>query len=75
MPENINISPLSAASEVDKAFDDRPVMVKVDHVSMVFNMANAQLNSLKEYAIAIARRELMFKEFPLRCERGMCLVF
>ena len=63
MPENINISPLSAASEVDKAFDDRPVMVKVDHVSMVFNMADAQLNSLKEYAIAIARRELMFKEF------------
>lgn len=38
-------------------------MVGVEHVSMVFNMANQQLNSLKEYAIALARRELMFKEF------------
>ena len=38
-------------------------MVAVEHVSMVFNMASEQLNSLKEYAIALARRELMFKEF------------
>ena len=36
---------------------------QVDNVSMIFNMASEQLNSLKEYAIAIARRELMFKEF------------
>lgn len=43
--------------------DERRVMVKVDHVSMIFNMASEQLNSLKEYAIALARRELMFKEF------------
>ena len=63
MPENVNTSPLGNVVEQDTEQDDRPVMVNVDHVSMVFNMANEQLNSLKEYAIALARRELMFKEF------------
>lgn len=38
-------------------------MIEVDHVSMVFNIASEQLNSLKEYAIALSRRELRFKEF------------
>lgn len=38
-------------------------MIKIDHVSMVFNIASEQLNSLKEYAIALSRRELRFKEF------------
>lgn len=39
-----------------------PVIV-VDHVDMVFNIANEQLNSLKEYFIKLVRRELMFREF------------
>ena len=43
--------------------DNRRVMVDVDHVSMMFNMANEQLNSLKEYFIKLFRRELFFKEF------------
>ncbi len=43
--------------------DDRDVIVDVDDVSMVFNIANQRLNSLKEYFIALIRRELMFKEF------------
>lgn len=38
-------------------------MVRVDHVTMIFNIASEQLNSLKEYAIALSRRELHFKEF------------
>lgn len=38
-------------------------MIIVDHVDMVFNMANEQLNSLKEYFIKAVRRELFFKEF------------
>ena len=38
-------------------------MINVDQVSMVFNIASEQLNSLKEYAIALSRRELRFKEF------------
>lgn len=45
---------------------DRPgakTMIKVDHVTMIFNIASEQLNSLKEYAIALSRRELRFKEF------------
>ena len=66
MPENVNTTPLETTNQLaaaDAGNDNRPVMVDVDHVSMVFNMANQQLNSLKEYAIALSRRELMFKEF------------
>lgn len=62
MPENVNTTPLSSLS-IPTDDDNRPVMVSVDHVSMIFNMASEQLNSLKEYAIALAKRELMFKEF------------
>ena len=43
--------------------DTRDVIVDVNHVSMVFNIASEQLNSLKEYFIKLMRRELMFKEF------------
>ena len=39
------------------------VMIKVDHVSMIFNIASESLNNLKEYAIALVRGELHFKEF------------
>ena len=37
--------------------------IEVDDVSMVFNIASEQLNNLKEYFIAIARKELFYKEF------------
>ena len=30
---------------------------------MIFNMANQQMNSFKEYAVALFKRELFFKEF------------
>lgn len=42
---------------------EKEIMIKIDHVSMTFNMASETLNNLKEYAIALARRELRFKEF------------
>lgn len=42
---------------------DLPTVISVDHVVMDFNSASQQLNSLKEYFIAIMRRELMFKRF------------
>lgn len=45
------------------ADDDRETMIKVDHVTMEFNMASEQLNSLKEYAIALAKRKLYFEKF------------
>lgn len=41
---------------------DEPIVV-VDDVSVIFNIANEKVQSLKEYFIKIARRELMFKEF------------
>lgn len=63
MAKNIVDIDVDLSEAEDGLLDDRPVMVDVDHVSMVFNMANQQLNSLKEYAIALARRELIFKEF------------
>ena len=63
MPEIVNITPLAIKSSFDEANDNRPIMVDVDHVSMIFNMASEQLNSIKEYMIALAKRELMFKEF------------
>ena len=62
MPENVNTSVLEIESEL---VDDssKKTMIKVDHVSMIFNMASEQLNSIKEYVIAAAKRELRFKEF------------
>jgi ABC-2 type transport system ATP-binding protein len=39
------------------------VAIDIDHVSMVFNIANEQLNSLKEYFIKIMRHQLFFKPF------------
>lgn len=62
MPENVNTSVLEIESELAED-SSRKTMIKVDHVSMIFNMASEQLNSIKEYVIAAAKRELRFKEF------------
>lgn len=62
MPENVNTSEL-VIDQAEEAEDNRPVMIKVDHVSMSFNMASEQMNNLKEYAVAIAKRKLFFEEF------------
>lgn len=62
MPENVNTSEL-VIDQSEEAEDNRSVMIKVDHVSMSFNMASEQMNSLKEYAVAIAKRKLFFEEF------------
>ncbi|HBT95582.1 MAG TPA: teichoic acid ABC transporter ATP-binding protein [Coriobacteriia bacterium] len=51
-------------------------IIILDDVSMVFNIANEQLASLKEYFIKLVRRELYFKEFvalqniSLKVKRG-----
>lgn len=42
---------------------DTPTVIDVHDISMIFNIASEQFNSLKEYFIALARRELRFKEF------------
>jgi ABC-2 type transport system ATP-binding protein len=43
--------------------DTNEYAIRIKDVGMSFNMANEQLNSLKEYFIKIARHELFFKEF------------
>lgn len=42
---------------------DAETVIDVDDVSMIFNIASEQFNSLKEYFIALTRHELKFKEF------------
>lgn len=57
--------------EEDEAIFERPdipddsveAVIEVDDVSMIFNMASEQYNSLKEYFIALSRHELNFREF------------
>lgn len=64
MPETVNTSFLGEASfSEEDAITSNETMIKFDDVSMVFNMASETMNNLKEYAIALARRELRFKEF------------
>ena len=38
-------------------------VVKVEHVTVRFNMASERIDNLKEYFVKLLRRELMFKEF------------
>lgn len=63
MPKNVNTTELLIDTMLDETSDDRPTMISVDHVTMTFNMASEQLNSLKEYAIKLLQRDLFFKEF------------
>ena len=44
-----------------KAIED--TVVKVDNVSVRFNIASERIDNLKEYFIKLIRKELMFKEF------------
>lgn len=39
------------------------IMIRVENASVRFNMASEKIDSLKEYAVKILKRELMFKEF------------
>lgn len=45
------------------ASDAGEPIVSVENVSVIFNIANEKVQSLKEYFIKVVRRELMFKEF------------
>lgn len=62
MPEVVNTSFLGSNID-DVKNPSEEIMVKVENVSMVFNMAGETMNNLKEYAIALAKRQLHFKEF------------
>lgn len=39
------------------------VVIQVDHVSMMFNMAAEKVDSMKEYIIRLLKRQLTFQEF------------
>ena len=39
------------------------VRVKVDDVTIRFNKSTEKIDNLKEYAIKLVKRELMFQEF------------
>lgn len=43
--------------------NDNNIAVKVDHVSMKFNLSQEKLDSLKEYFIKFIRREIKYDEF------------
>lgn len=63
-----DITTSEAIADVDKTSSistnaDTEIVIKAEHVSMVFNIASEQLHSLKEYFIKIIRRELYFKAF------------
>ena len=62
MPENVNTSVLEIDSQAIED-DSKKTMIKVDHVSMIFNMASEQLNSIKEYVIKMLKRQLFYEEF------------
>jgi ABC-2 type transport system ATP-binding protein len=47
---------LAEAGECDYA-------IKVDDITMIFNIANERLSSLKEYVIKLAQRQLFYREF------------
>ncbi len=61
MPEIVNTSSIKSTTNFND--ENKETVIDVKNVSMVFNMASEQLNSIKEYAIALAKRELRFKEF------------
>lgn len=42
---------------------DNNIVVEAKNVSIIFNIANERIQSLKEYFIKIVRKELFFKEF------------
>lgn len=38
-------------------------MIKLNNVSMMFNMSSERIDNIKEYVIRLVKRELMFKQF------------
>lgn len=65
MPEIVNTSalPFDENNEDENSQEDnRSTAIKVENVSMVFNMASERLNNLKEYFLKIVKHELFFEE-------------
>ena len=43
--------------------DGKDIVISVDNVSMRFNISKEKIDSIKEYAIKILKRQLMYREF------------
>lgn len=43
--------------------ESNKVMVKVEHVTVRFNLSSQKIDNLKEYFVKLMKRELMFQEF------------
>ena len=43
--------------------DEKKTIIKVDDVTVRFNIASERIDNLKEYLIKVMKKELMFKEF------------
>ena len=61
MPEITNNTKLNLDTSFD-VVDNRETMIKIDNVSMKFNMASEQLNNLKEYFLSIVNHNLFYEE-------------
>lgn len=59
----MEVTPSTVGTSKDRRLAGAESVIRVNDVSMIFNMANEQYNSLKEYFIAAMRGELRFKEF------------
>lgn len=59
----VEVTPSTVGTDKDLRLAHAKPVIRVNDVSMIFNMANEQFNSLKEYFIAAMRGELRFKEF------------
>lgn len=61
--ENVSVLDAAIREHRSRQTDDSEVIVSVDHVSVIFNIASERVQSLKEYFIKIVKHQLFFKAF------------
>ncbi len=50
-------------SIVEKEIPDEEIVIKVENVSMEFNLSQEKVDNIKEYVIKLLKRELFYQEF------------
>ncbi len=50
-------------ADVPAGLDDKDIAIKVENVSMRFNLSQEKVDNLKEYVIKLAKGELFYQEF------------
>lgn len=69
MEENINIQNgenlenTEQANKTVESFDDRPVLINVDHVNMEFVLSNEKVDNLKEFVIRKIKKNYKVNKF------------